>query len=223
MAIMKESKLPELPVAMLGMRLINLVKLNVLWLVCCLPIVTIGPATSALHSVVCLYLEEKSDEVAKPFFHAFRRDLRQGLILGLGILGLTAVTVFDGLFLFSQFADGTRLVWIPFGVLVLVLLALYVYAFPLLCRYTLGLGELVKNCLVLFWRNLWVSLGAMLTMALPGLLVWLFPEAASEIVFLWLLIGGSLTAYIRDKSILNLLNREQRRLDGESCSPPSPQ
>lgn len=210
---MAEGKFPELPVATLGMRLINLVKLNVLWLVCCLPIVTIGPATSALHSVVLLYLQDRSDEVVKPFFHAFRRDLGQGLLLGLGLLAVTALAVFDGLFLYREFADGTRLVWIPFGILVVALVSVYVYAFPLLCRYRLGLGELVKNCLVLFFQNLSVSLGSLLVMALPGLLAWLFPQAASEIAFLWLLIGGALTAYLRDRSIQNVLAREQRRLD----------
>lgn len=215
---MKEFELPELPAAVLVMRILNLVKLNVLWLLCCLPVVTIGPATSAMNYVVNLYIEEKSDEVAGPFFRAFRRDFRQGIVLGLFLTLLTALTVFDGLFLYANFSESPHPVWILFLILTLFLIALYVYGFPMLSRYTLRFTELLKNSVLLFWQNLWVSLGAVLVLLVPFLLIFLFPKAFTEIVFGWLLIGGSLTAYVNNRSILKLLDREQRKLESDTVS-----
>lgn len=212
----KMPKLPELPISLLGMRVLNLLKLNVLWLLCCLPVVTIGPATSAMNYVVNLYLEEKSDEVARPFFRAFRRDLGQGILLGLFLLLLTVLAVFDGLFLFANFSQGFHLAWIPFVFLALFLVSLYVYAFPTLSRYALRFTELLKNSVLLFWQNLWTSVGAVLVLCAPFLLMWVFPDAATEILFLWVLIGGSLSAYINNKGILKILDREQRRLECSS-------
>ena len=216
---MTKKDLPELPVSQLGTQLLNLIKLNVLWLVCSLPIVTMGPALSALNHVVNLYIEEKSDEVMKPFFRAFRRDFRQGLLLGTFLAVLTAITVYDGLFLYANFSGEFHPIWIPFGILDLFLAAQYVYAFPVLSRYRLRFTELLKNSVVLFWQNLWTSLGALLVLLLPVLLAYLFPGAASEVAFLWILCGCSLTVYINNRSILNILDREQRRIESQNMAP----
>lgn len=215
---MRESQLPELPVALLGMQVVNLVKLNILTVLCCLPVVTIGPALSAMNYVVNLYIEEKSDEVAKPFFKAFRRDFPQSLLFGLFLILMTGLTVFDGLFLLANYWGSFHPIWIPFLILVLFLAALYVYAFPMLCRYQLHFSELLKNAVVLFWQNLATSLGALLVIASPLLLIWLFPQALFEILFLWLLCGSALTARIINKGILQILDREQRRIDCEQIT-----
>lgn len=98
------------------------------------------------------------------------------------------------------------------------LAAQYVYAFPVLSRYRLRFTELLKNSVVLFWQNLWTSLGALLVL-LPVLLAYLFPGAASEVAFLWILCGCSLTAYINNRSILNILDREQRRIESQNMAP----
>lgn len=217
---MNDQDRPTLPIAMLGSQILNLVKLNVLWLLCCVPIVTIGPATSAMNYVVNLYLEEKNDQVLRPFFKAFRRDLKQGLALGLLMLILTGVAVFDGLFLLANFSESPHPAWIPFLILMLFLVSLYVYAFPLLSRYQLRFSELLKNAVALFWQNLVSSIVALVVLLLPALLGWIFPSAWSEILFLWILIGGSLTTYINNKTILNILDREQRKLDAQTIPAP---
>lgn len=213
---MNDAERPALPIAIVGSQILNLVKLNVLWLVCCLPIVTIGPATSAMNHVVNLYLEEKNDQVLRPFFKAFRRDLKQGLALGLLMLILTGIAVFDGLFLLANFSGAAHPAWIPFLILVLFLVSLYVYAFPLLSRYQLRFTELLKNAVALFWQHLVPSILALAVLLLPALLAWIFPGAWSEILFFWILIGGSLTTYINNKSILNILDQEQRKLDEQA-------
>lgn len=210
---MKDLKIPELPVALLGMRLLNMLKLNILFVLCCLPIITIGPALSALYYVVNLYAEEKSDEVAKPFFRAFRRDFWQGLLLGLFVLFLTGLAFYNGLFLFANYAGRIHPIWIPFLVLLLFLAAMYVYSFPMLSRYQLHFMEILKNSLILFWRNLWASLGVLLVHSIPFLLVYLYPGAAAEIIFLWILIGCSLTASVSIKIIMKIFNKEQEKSD----------
>lgn len=54
---MNDAERPALPISIVGSQILNLVKLNVLWLVCCVPIMTIGPATSAMNLVLNFYLE----------------------------------------------------------------------------------------------------------------------------------------------------------------------
>lgn len=213
---MNEQTLPELPVSLLWMRIMNLLKLNLLWLLCCLPIITIGPATSAMHYVIGLYLNDTSDAVVKPFFKAFRRDFRQGLFLGLLLIALTALALFNSLFLLANY--GVHPIWLPLLLLALFLASLYVYAFPLLCRYTLTFGELLKNSVLFFWQNLWNSLLALIIYLSPVLLCLIFPKILTEILFFWILLGPALLTYLANGIVCKLLDREQRRIESSQLS-----
>ena len=66
--------------------------LNILWLVCSLPIVTIGASTTALFYVTLKMAEDRDDGLTRMFFKAFRENFKPAtklwLIL-LAVLGLT--------------------------------------------------------------------------------------------------------------------------------------
>ena len=50
----------------------DLILLNILWLVCCLPIVTIGASTAAMHSVARKMAACEHYTVWSGFWHGFR-------------------------------------------------------------------------------------------------------------------------------------------------------
>ena len=79
-------------------RMFDLMVLNILWLLCCLPVFTFGPASSALARVMITLVRGGSEAVAKNYFIAFRRDFGRAVVLGLiGLAGL-AIAVSDILF-----------------------------------------------------------------------------------------------------------------------------
>ena len=57
--------------------------LNLLWLVCSLPIVTAGAATAALYAVTLKLAEDDTGHLTEHFFHAFRQNFRQATVLWL--------------------------------------------------------------------------------------------------------------------------------------------
>ena len=63
--------------------LYDLTILNWLWLLCSLPIVTIGPATAAVYAVTLKMARDEESGIVKPFFKAFREGFPQALILSL--------------------------------------------------------------------------------------------------------------------------------------------
>ena len=63
--------------------LTNLILLNFLWIICSLPIITMGAATTAMNSVIFQYLDSGNDAVIKPFFKAFVSNFRQSTLIGL--------------------------------------------------------------------------------------------------------------------------------------------
>ena len=70
----------------------DLILLNILWLICSLPIITIGASTAALHSVVRKMAACEYYTVWSGFWHGFHENWKQGtaaaLILGL-VLGIS--------------------------------------------------------------------------------------------------------------------------------------
>ena len=75
----------------------DLILLNILWLVCCLPIVTIGASTAAMHSVARKMAACEHYTVWSGFWHGFRENWKQA----------TAVTVILGAVLLISWADFT--------------------------------------------------------------------------------------------------------------------
>ena len=127
--------------------------LSVLWLVCCLPIVTAGASTLALFAVAHKMAAGQSYTTSHDFFRAFKRDFRQATMTWLPMLAVFVFLAADWGFSAGMAA--------PWGGLLrgvsLVGLAVWVLAicwgFALLARFTYARGgDALKNGLQLAVR-----------------------------------------------------------------------
>ena len=57
--------------------------LNVLWIICSIPIVTIGAATTAMYSVMLRLVKDEEGYIVKGFFKAFKENFKQSTIMWL--------------------------------------------------------------------------------------------------------------------------------------------
>ena len=65
--------------------------LNLLWMVCSLPIVTIGASTTALYSVALKIAEDREGAIGQQFFRAFRQNFRQATVIWCMLLAIGLV------------------------------------------------------------------------------------------------------------------------------------
>lgn len=81
---------PDTPVNRLFSKIFCILYLNLLWLICSIPIVTIGPATTALCYTMLKVVSGDDSSTTNYFFHSFRQNFKQGTILGIActLLGL---------------------------------------------------------------------------------------------------------------------------------------
>ena len=137
-------------------KFLKLLWLNCLWLLGCLPVLTIGASTCAAFAVT-LRLADEDEEVqsargiAARFFKAFKQDLLQGFFIFL----FTAVCVSLGYFLFDRARDyGFNLIIIAaLVVYVLVVLVVNLYTYPLVARYSNTFSNTLKNSIALYVMN----------------------------------------------------------------------
>ena len=119
----------------------DLLVLNMLTLLCCLPVVTAGAAWTALHDVLHKIVLHEETYPARMFFQSFRANLKRGIVLGLIFLGAAFVIVLNYLAA-SATLPPLRFLSAALG---LLLLAIGNYAFALTARFENTLTETIKN------------------------------------------------------------------------------
>lgn len=112
--------------------------LSLLWMVCSLPVITIGAATTAMYDVSLKILEQKEYSLLKDFFHSFRRNFGRSTLLWLVFLAVGLILVLDLYFYYGLSAAGESWGGIMmgfFGALTLLYLVCLVWVFPCAARF----------------------------------------------------------------------------------------
>lgn len=150
------------PVIMMLGRIGDMIILNMLWLLCCIPIVTIGPATIAAHYVALKLVRDEGTSVAKMFVKSFRQNFRQGVVLGLMFLLIGGVLGFDLWLLLTgriTFAPAGRLMMMSFlWLLMFLYLMVMLYLWAVMARFENTVKQTVFNAWVLAVANIRTTL-----------------------------------------------------------------
>lgn len=130
--------------------------LNILWLICCLPIVTIGASTTALFYVTLKMAEDRDDGLTGMFFRAFRQNFLPATKLWLVLLGAGAFLAMDGYIVWHIWSQS--IFWTLVAALLIVAAIVYavvlLYAFPLLARFENTTFGILKTALLVGLRYL---------------------------------------------------------------------
>lgn len=174
----------------------DLVILNLLWLLCCIPLVTAGAATAALYRCVLNMARTEKRWNAKTFFAAFRENFPKATGIWLILLAVLALLAADAWLLYQDVLPLPRL----FGALTVVGAVFWLFtkalAFPLTAQFENTVKKTLSNAVVLSFSYPIRSLVLCLLDLLPLILLLLSPRAFSRVVICWLLFGFSLTAYV---------------------------
>ena len=178
--------------------------LNLLWLVACLPVVTIFPSTAAMFGVVRDWARGREAGIFGAFVLRFRQNFRQSLAVGV------LWTLFGGaLFLDFLIANG-----LPPGPQVvmrfLLVLASFLYVlasvflFPVMVHYETRWTAVPKNALLLAIGRLPIALLCLAMVVAAAALTFFVPPL--------LVATPSITAY----GVYRLCDREFRKIDTTS-------
>ena len=172
----------------------DVVVLNLAWLLCCVPVATIGASTTALFYVARKICLDEDYRVWHDFFHSFRANWKQATGLWLMLLAGLAVAASNlwiGLHTDSGLGNLCRGVGI---VLLLVWLMAEGFAFPLLARFELSFRHLAEDALLLGLAHFPRTVGVIGLNLLPAVLWYVLPSPLLCVLFVWLPVGFALAA-----------------------------
>lgn len=121
-----------------------LLKINLLWLLFSLPIVTLGGATIAAYDVFLKMAQEEEGYIGRQFVSSFKKNFKTGIPYGLLLLFCIYVVWLD-FSLFEQLEDNPIILLIMGMIAAFVFLISFLFAFPLQARYENTLVKTLKN------------------------------------------------------------------------------
>ena len=167
---MKESKLHAVLTAV-----IDIVWLGLLWLVCSLPVLTLGAASTALYYAMVKSVRHERGHATKEFFRAFRMNFRQATVLWLICLGVLAVGLAD-VYAFSRMGvKRGDFLYVLSRLLLLPVPVLFPWIFAFLSRFQNTVAGTLRFAVYLAGRRLPQTLLLLLELAGAALIAWLMP------------------------------------------------
>ncbi len=135
----------ESPVLRFFAEVADLMVLNVLTILCSLPIITIGAASSALHTILIRKVRKEDPSLFKPFFQAFRDNFKQATLLWLPMLFVLVAITLDYIFLKDLGGVTGALITMLLAITAVLWQAMFVYVFPLQARFENTNRQIFKN------------------------------------------------------------------------------
>lgn len=174
----------------------DMICLNVMWVICCIPIITIGASTVALYTVMLKMVKNEEGYIFRGFLKAFKTNFKQSTIIWIILLLLGILWTVD--FRVAGVIPGMagivlRALFLTLG---FVLLSVTIYIFPLTARYENSIKGTFKNALILTVAKLpYTFLMVAIVVAAVFASLW----SAFTLLFslpLWLFFGVSLIVWI---------------------------
>lgn len=180
-------------------RLGDMFILNILYLVCCIPVITIGAATTALYYNTLKMAENRESYVWKDFLRVFKENFRQATVIWLMILAVLAVLVVNFFMVGSLGEQLGAIVAIASIVVGIFLIIAGVYVFPLLARFDNTVFRMIKNAVLIAIHHFPSTIVIVAVHSIPLLLLLVSVQTFVRGVGVVLLFLVSILAYIESK------------------------
>ena len=176
-------------------RITDLILLNLIFLITCLPVFTMGAAVTAMYTVCFRLMREECSGIFKTYFRAFKDNFRQSTLVFL-ILAVVIVPAVYYIGFLVKLEGILRYACLPFIFIMIAGLMTGSYVFPWISQFENTAVQALTNALILSVSRLPRTL-CILVINLMPLIVWFVnPELFLQVSFLWVALYFAAAAYM---------------------------
>lgn len=182
----------------------NLMIVNILTIILCLPVLTAGDAITAMYYVTIKMARGDDPYIVKSYFKSFKENFKQATILWVLMLIVAFILAADCRIVFTGM-EGKYVIALKVVISIVVILALMtcLYIFPVLSRFENSIKHTIKNAFLMSLLNLPRSVLIIVVHALPVLLV-LVSTSVLPVLFL---LGMSTVAYLCSTQFVKIFKK----------------
>ena len=177
-------------------RIVDLVILNIIFLLSCIPIVTIGASVTALYSVTLKMVKQEESYIVRSYFKAFKENWKKATIIWLGLLAFGIILWFNNqisLQFSGMFHLILRTIFLLFQIVAMIIFA---FVFPIMSKFENPVKNHLINSICMPCASLYLMLIIMLITYLPAVLMLCIPRVFLFGIYLMIMIWFALSAYI---------------------------
>ena len=164
--------------------------LNVCWIIASLPLITMGAANIAMYTIIGRWLRQESSGTVTPFFQAWWRNLKQGILFWVVQLFVTCSL---GMILFLPLPTALKVIAVIFLILVTLTFSTI---YPQIARFRNRRFAYLRNAVFLLALKPGRVLLNSVVLLLPVILFLLVPVETLRFGFVWILFGFSILFYL---------------------------
>ena len=164
-------------------RMTDLLVLNLVTLVCCIPIVTIGASFTACHYVTLKMARHEESYVIRSFFKSFRQNFKQATVLWILLLLVVAILAGDIYILNNiefEYSEPLKIAIMVVGVMVLFTAT---FLFPTQAKFDNKIRHTIKNAFVISVLQFPKTITMILLNVVPFLILFVIQIAPLSFMF----------------------------------------
>ena len=185
----------------------NLMILNFIYIICCLPVFTIGPATIAMHSVALKLATDEEEGILMPFLRSFRLNFKQGLLVGLILTATGIFLAFDLYYIYQLMMTGGIIDMAVFVIVLvscLVYLIASIYVYPMLAKFDNTTKQTFKTAALLAVRHLPATVCMLVIGVAPVIMLLYTPTTMAIALMFYMLLGFAAVAMLQGKFMIRI-------------------
>ena len=178
-------------------RVADLILLNVLCIICCIPIVTAGASITAMFYVTLKMVRDEESYIVKSFFKSFKENFKQALVINIIMLAVGGVLALDIILVRNMQTSYSRILLCIFGAFVILYLMVFLYIYPVLSKFYNSVRRTFINSILMAIRHLPYTFIMLAVTVLPVGIVFIpYTQIVSLLMLLFILFGFSAMAYV---------------------------
>lgn len=177
----------------------DLLLLNMLALLCCIPIITIGASMTALHYMALKMARDEECYIARGFFKSFRQNFKQATLIWLLMLLVTVVLVIDFLIMNNSGVEFNGVIRVIITIFALFVFCGSIYVFPVLAKFENTIWRTIKNAFLMSIMQLPKTVLMVILYIFPAVFLVFFFQLAPLAFFFGLSVPAWLSAKLYSK------------------------
>jgi len=188
-------------------KLMYIAALNLLFLICSIPVITVGASCTAMYTVLFRFVRNDEPDILKTFFKAFRENLKNASCIWAAMLAAAGTLAVNYYALYHMDGGWTEALRVFFNLIFIIWVMLWVYIFPAAAYYKNSVLGYFQFSVRVAIANLPVTAAIILIQAAMLLAILFFAQYMQMAVILLICCVFSLPAYFSTGFLVKIFER----------------
>ncbi|MDU6038923.1 MAG: YesL family protein [Clostridium butyricum] len=185
----------------------DLIILNFLFICTCIPVITVGPAISAMYYVTLKSSKDEESYILKSYFKCFKSNCTQGIYIWIVLVCMTIICLLDYQYYSKVYDNFNLAISFLIGCFMLVVAIIFSYSFVLLAKFNNTIKKIFYNSILIGLGHFPWTVIIIFINSFPVICIFFDIYTILYIIPIYLIIGFSFTAYINSLVFNRVLKR----------------